>query len=185
MADVLYGIRLVRVALLDPETGTVPELDPGWSAITTPQQASLAYQMQAGQRVELRGGDKLLAAVEDDDELLGVDITFTDAAMNGDAWAIIDGGTWDDTGSEYTPRATGTEHPGFACEIYQARYTEGSQHQSNEAGFVVFNFPFCKGAASSLSQQDRQFSTPQFTIKARDSKTERCYNWKHAEALPS
>ena len=185
MADVLYGIRLVRVVALDPETGKVPELDPGWVSITTPQQASLAYQIQAGQRVEQRGGDKLIAAVEDDDELLGVDITFTDAAMNGEAWAIIDGGTWDDTGSEYIPRAVGASHPGFACEIYQARYGKGSQHQSDEAGYVLFTFPYCKGSVTSISQQDRQFSAPQFTIKARDTKTDRCYNWKHAEALPT
>lgn len=179
MAEVLYGVRLVKVA-------KIAAGEPNWHSILTPQQASWAYQTQAGSRVELRGGGRLLAAVEDDDELLGVDITFTDAAMDGPAWAIIDGGTW--AASKYTPRALGVEPAGFQCKIYQARYGERSQHQSGEAGFVVFTFPFCKGVVANLTQQDRQFTAPQFTIKARDSKDDkgdlvRCYRWQLIDEL--
>ena len=176
MADALYGIKLVRVAALGGS--------PSWEVISTPQQANLTYQLQAGQRVEIRGGDKLYSAVEDDDELLGVDIAFTDAAMNGEAWAIIDGGSWDPTDKEYIPRAIGEENPGFQCEIYQVRYSEGSQHQGSIAGYTKFVFPFCKGAVSSFAQQDRQFTTPQFTIKARDTTAARCYSWENVATLP-
>ncbi len=178
MSDVLYGIRLVKVA-------KITEQEPDWVEIETPQQLSWSPQIEAGQRAELRGGGKLVATIEDDDELLGIDLTFDNAAMDGEAWAVIDGGTW--SGTKYTPPALGAEPTRFMCKVYQAQYAQKAQHQSDEEGFILFSFPSCTGSVASVTQNDRQFTAPQFTIKARGSKdgltAVPCYSWKKLEEL--
>ncbi len=176
MIEVLYGIQLVRVKALDGGA---------WKAITTPQQATISPQVIAGQRVEIRGGDRMLTSVEDPDKLVGMEISFTDATMDGSTWEVIDGGDWDVGDEEYTPKAVGDPRPRFEMEVYQARFTEGSQHDGSVAGYIKYTFPNCSGSVSSFTQQDRQFSTPQFTIKAADASDARCYSWEKIANLPS
>src|SRR5690606_3415588 len=182
--SVLYGVRLLRVAPL--EDGKLP-VDPQWVAIETPQQANVTPVVSQGQQQELRGGDKLLAVIQEDDDYIGVDITFTDAKMNGEAMAIISGGTWD--GTEWEPPALGAPRAHFAAELYVAEYAEGSQHQSDHVGFIVFTFPNVSGSLPSFTAQDRQFLVPQFTLRCRDNTHEtpkkRFMSWKKVTALPA
>lgn len=179
---VLYGTRLLRVATLDPDGG-VPDA-PSWVAIETPQQANVTPVVSQGQQQELRGGDRLLAVIQEDDEYIGMDIQFTDAELNGDAMAIISGGTF--VGEEYTPPALGAVRPHFIAELYVALYAEGSQHQSDVEGWIQFTFPNVSGSLPTFNTQDRTFLVPQFTLRCRDNLTDslRFFTWKKVAQLP-
>ncbi len=185
MADVLYGCRLLRIAPLDADGG-VP-VAPVWTSIATPQQAGIQPQVSQGQTQELRGGDKLLAMITEDDEYTGMDLTFQDAELNGAAVAIISGGTWDAVAKKYTPPALGAARAHFVAELYVANYTEGSQHASDVAGYTKFTFPNCSGSLPQFTAQDRNYLVPQFNLKARDNKTDglRFFDWTQVAALPA
>ena len=162
---VLYGTRLLRVAPLDPDGG-VPD-SPNWVSITTPQQANINPVVIQGQQQELRGGDRLIAVIRENDETVGVDIQFTDAVLNGEAMAVIAGGTF--VADKYTPPALGEPRTNFVAELYVARYAEGSQHQSDIIGWVKFVFPNVSGNLPTFNTQDRTFLVPQFTLICRDN----------------
>lgn len=183
MSEVIYGCRLLVVTALDTATGL-----PGTSTVSieTPQQFGVTPQFSDGQRQELRGGDKLIAVVEDDDELTGMDLTFTDALLNGPAMEIIGGGEWDDVTEKYTAPAIGAVKTPFEAKLYVAQYAEASQHQSDVEGYVLFTFPYCKGRIPNFTAQDRNFLVPQFTIKARENATAnlRVFKWGKASELP-
>src|SRR5690606_14826104 len=88
MAEMLVGIRLVRVAPLESD-GSIPTT-PAWHEITTPQQANISVVTRQGQELEIRGGDRLLAVITEEDTVTGMDVTFQDAAFDLQTLAIID-----------------------------------------------------------------------------------------------
>ncbi len=170
--SLLYGLRVVRVAALE-EDGGVPAA-PVWKTIDAAQQFNASPVIIAGQQVEQRGGDALQCVITEPDKVIGVDITLQDAKMDLSTLPVLVGGT-------YTPAAEGppavnaswepddidAEAPGFVMEMYQARYDPGTKHQSDAAGYVKYTFPNCRATGPQDSQQDRQFTSPQYTIKAR------------------
>lgn len=165
---VLYGLRLARLAPLGAD-GKLPET-PEWKVIDTPQQAQIQPQVITGQQQEIRGGDRLLATIQEDDQYVGVDLTFQDAILSGEVLALIAGGTFEN--GEYTPPAVGAPRTGFAMELYVAQYEEGSNHESDLIGYAVFEFPNCKGSLASFTAQGQNFLVPSYTIRARDNKAE-------------
>ncbi len=186
MAEVVYGCRLLVVSVLDPETGLAPETDPVIAYIDTPQQFGVAPQFSEGQRQELRGGDRLLAVVEDDPQLIGVDLSFNDATLNGPAMAIIGGGEWDEADNEYTAPAIGGVRPAFKADLYVAQFASSSQNYDDLLGYIKFSFNYCKGRIPSFTAQDRNFMVPQFTVTCRENNAAglRVFNWSKVAALP-
>lgn len=162
------------------------DIVPNKVAITTPQQFGVTPQISDGQRQEGRGGDRLLAAIEDDDELLGMDLSFTDALLSGDAMALVTGGRYK-YGDTFIPPKIGSVKPSFQSEVYVARYAEASQHQSDVEGYILFAFYDCKGRIPTFTAQDRNFLVPQFAIKARENKKQGLplFNWQKIDSLPS
>lgn len=168
MAEMIVGIRLVRVAPLEAD-GSIP-LTPVWHEITTPQQANVSFVTRQGQEIEIRGGDRLLAVITEEDDITGMDVTFQDAAFDLKTLAVIDGGslTGTDSEQEYEPRPIGTPHPRFMAEIYAARYAEGTSQASDIIGYTKIYLPNCTGSLTGLNLQDRNAAAPQFTLRARD-----------------
>lgn len=177
MAELLYGLRLVRVAALDADGG-IP-VAPVWKTITTAQQFNVQPQVQQGQSVELRGGDKILAIIQEKDRVTGMDITLQDASFDLALLPTLVGGTHvaADVGppavdEHWIPADINEDLPSFMMEMYVSRYAEGAQHSSDEVGYTKYVFNNCSAVGPTQSHQDRQFSTPQFTIKARDNQKE-------------
>src|SRR5690606_2653504 len=168
VAEMLVGIRLVRVAPLESD-GSIPT-SPQWHEIDTPQQANVSVVTRQGQEIEIRGGDRLLAVITEEDDITGMDVTFQDAAFDLQTLAVIDGGSLTGTApdQEYEPRPIGTPHPRFCAEIYVARYAEGTSQASDIVGYTKIYFPNCTGVLSGLNLQNQTAAAPQFTIRARD-----------------
>jgi len=179
----LYGTRLLRVAPLDVDGG-VPDA-PVWVSVTTPQSANVTPVVSQGQQQELRGGDKLITVIQEDDEYIGVDIQFQDAVLNGDAVAVIAGGTF--TAKKYTPPALGAARTHFTAELYVAMYADGAQHQSDVSAWYKFVFPNVSGSLPSFNAQDRNFLVPQFTLRCRDNLVDslRFMTWEEVAQLPA
>lgn len=186
MAEVIYGCRLLVVTVLDPETGLPPETNPVTAYIDTPQQFGVSPQFSEGQRQELRGGDRLIAVVEDDPQLIGVDLSFNDATLNGPAIAIIGGGEWDEAEQKYTAPAIGGVRPAFKADLYVAQFASSSQNYDDLLGYIKFTFNYCKGRIPSFTAQDRNFLVPQFTITCRENNVAglRVFNWSRVDTLP-
>lgn len=178
---ILYGTRYMRVRPLLPDGSFSEggEDEPEWIGIETPQQANVTPVVSQGQSQELRGGDRLLAVVQEDDEYVGMDIQFTDAVINGDVLAVIAGGTFQ--AGVYTPPAMGTRRTHFQVELYVARYAEGSNHDSDIIGFIRFDFPNVSGSLPSFNAQQRGFLVPQLTLRARDNQEEEARFWSFEE----
>ena len=183
--DVMYGCKLLVISEIDPATGLIKAATPKVARIETPQQMGVAPQFSEGQRQELRGGDKLLAVVEDDPELIGIDLTFVDAELNGEAMALIGGGTY--TADTYTPPVIGAVKTPFVVAAYVAQYAEGSQNQSDIEGYVEFKFNYAKGRIPGFTAQDRNFLVPQYTISCRQNNKASLgiFTWKKIATLPA
>lgn len=182
-ADVVYGIRVIRFHLLDADGG-IPAAPASWATTTDPQEATFTPVQVDGQRSELRGGDTLIAMIEEEDQILGFDIGFRNAKFDGTVMAKIHGGTY--AGSVYTPPKLGDDRPDFYTEMYIAEYAEGAQHQDNEQGYIKLTLTYCKCSMPTFTAGDRQFIVPAFTIKARENVTDglAAWKWEKVAALP-
>lgn len=185
MAEVVYGCKLLVATVLDEETGLPPGETPVSETIETPQQFGVSPQFAEGQRQELRGGDKLIAVVEDDPELVGIDLQFNDAMLNGPAMAIFAHGTWES--DKFTPPRVGDHKVPFKAELYVANYAEAAQNASDVDGYIHFEFHYCKGRVPNFTAQDRNFLVPQFTINCRENATADLpiFTWEEVESLPA
>lgn len=184
--EVIYGVRLVRVAPLDPDGG-VPTT-PQWQVIEGVQQVQVQPVYVEGQQVEVRGDDRLIAVVRDDDEYIGADLTIQNVELDLSILPALVGGTYTPgPPRKWEPRPVGQPAPGFIMEVYAARFGEGSQHSSDEVGYDKYVFPNCKATGPQFTLQDRNFATPQFTIRARDNKTDnlRFMSIEEVTALPA
>lgn len=184
MGDILYGCRLMVISELDPETG-LPKSDGKTAKFKTPQQVGVNHQWIEGQRVELRGGDKLLATVEDQAQLVGVELSFNNAELPGEALALLAGGTFE-TGKYTAPRLGSITDP-VMVELYVARYAEGnSDADSSIVGYRKWNFHHAQGRVPNYTAQDRNFLVPQFTIRGKENvKADlSVYDWEDVASLP-
>lgn len=184
MSDILYGCRLMIIKEIDPETGL--EKAAGKTArFETPQQAGITHQWIEGQRAELRGGDRLIATIEEQAELSGVELSFTNAELPGEALAMLAGGTYA-TGTYSAPRIGEQPKPVIA-ELYVARYAEGNNDASAIVGYRKWTFWNVTGRVPNYTPQDRNFLTPQFAIRGKENvKADKpIYEWEDVESLPT
>ncbi|NPV80745.1 MAG: hypothetical protein HPY52_10795 [Firmicutes bacterium] len=172
-----YGVRLLVLTELNQDGSD--KTGAKVVRVTTPQQVSFDPQIIEGSRQELRGGDGLVATVEDDDVLVGMNATFQDAVLDFEAMAMIGGGTLVGTPPNYTgyiPNTVAQEKANprlpFKAEIYAAEYAEGSQDSSDVVGYVKVTLWNAKGRIPTFAQQDRNFAVPSYTIKSRENKAQ-------------
>jgi len=164
MSYVLNGIRQIQV-LSELSDGAA---DGSASAInsTAIQQMSYSPVYVEGVQMIQRGGDDILAVIEEDDKFLGVDITIDMAGLEPTLKAAIAGGTVAD--DKWSAPKDDTEMPyPFRLKVWVANYTE-SDSNSEQDGFIEYEFPFCKkGKLGSATSGQQAFTNDQFTFKAR------------------
>lgn len=172
-----YGCRLVVLTELNADGSE--KIGGKTVRIDTPQQVSFEPQITEGQNQELRGGDGLVAKIEEDDVLTGMNATFQDAVLNYEAMQLLAGGTLVGTAPDYTgytPPTTAEQKanptPPVKAEIYYAEYAEGSQLLSGMTGYQKVTLWFCKGTIPSWTQQDRNFGVPSYTLKSRENQAQ-------------
>ena len=170
MADNVYGVKLVVLTELKQDGST--KADGKVIKISTPQEVSYSPNIKEGSEQELRGGDKLIATVKDDDVLTSITATFKDAKLDIDAMALIGGGTVTGTGetAKYAaPKMSETTRTPFKAEIYSAIYGDGSNTAGDIEAYVKVTLNYAKGRIPSFSQQDRTFMVPSYTITGTDN----------------
>jgi hypothetical protein len=182
--DILYGCKLMIVKEIDPSTGL--EKTSGKTArFETPQQCGINHQWIEGQRTELRGGDRLLSTVEEPASLIGVELSFSNATLPGEALALLAGGTYQN--KKYSAPRLGEEPSPVIVELYVAKYEEGNNDTSGITGYRKWTFWNATGRVPNYTAQDRNFITPQFTIRAKENvKADKpVYEWEDTTSLPS
>ncbi len=175
----LYGCRLLEVVPLDPDTDFDP-ITGEELLLEVPQEAGVEPDVLEGARNELRGGDRLVAIIEEEDYLVGLNITFNNAALDPEAIKVIAGGGDLILDEEEEQNVIGYESPTFddqhdgrapfQAKLYVAQFSEGFSEREELQGYVEFTFPYCKGRIPSISSAGQTFMVPSFTIEAREHK---------------
>lgn len=162
---VLYGVTQINILGLDTDgsadaSATEYEID-------NPQSVSIAAVFEGGERNVLRGGDDLVAVIEEDDKLIGFDINLTTAELMPEVDETICGGTATPASSKWeSPTSSSDEAYPFEMEMWVKNYDE-SDSNSTQDGYIKFTFNFCKGRRGNQDVGDKSFSTPSYFIKAR------------------
>lgn len=188
MADNVYGVKLVVLTELNQDGST--KADGKVIKISTPQEVSYSPNIKEGSEQELRGGDRLIAVVKDEDELTSITATFKDAKLDIDAMALIGGGTVTGTGeaAKYeAPKMGDNVRTPFKAEIYSAIYADGSSTAGDIVGYMKVTLPYAKGRIPTFSQQDKTFVVPSYTIVGTDNRAQdlSCYSIERVAALPA
>jgi len=167
--SVLYGVKQIRVTpLLD--TGAA---DPSASAITSTkiQTINIVPAYVDGNQADLRGGDAIVASIQEEDTFKGVNLTMDIATVEADLKAAIVGGTVTDSKWEVPKDATEMPYP-FKLEVWVTNYTE-SDSDSTADGYVKHTFNFCKrGRLGNKDLGQQAFSTEQYTCEARENSSD-------------
>lgn len=169
----LRGIRGALITVLQ-EDGTKPTVDEKYW-VDTAQEASVEAQVEEGESSTLRGGDRVLAQVTEDDTVTGVEIAFTDAKFDARASVIMTGGklitategepaTTVITGWEADMMGETTKTP-FMIEIYVQNFTSGG----NKDGFLRITVPYCTGTMPAMEYSDQEWASEEFTIKGKEN----------------
>jgi hypothetical protein len=166
----LRGVRGVLITPLE-STGAMPA-NPEDYWVDTAQEVGVTAEVVAGESADLRGGDRLLLRIEEDDVIVGATLAFKDARFDAKASIIIGGGTlildaltdeiigWDAP----TVEEQATKVP-FQAKVYVQSYND----QGGREAYLVYTFRYCKGNAPEISHSGRSWGTPEFAIKAREN----------------
>lgn len=187
----LRGVKGAILIPLNPD-GSMPAT-PERHPIKTTQSVGIELEIAEGESTELRGGDTLLARVQEPDYVVAANITMTDARTDLVTEAIITGGqliTQDDGqgGQEVigiaapTIEQQGQGKPPFALEIYVTNHNKSGGRD----GYLKYTFPFCRGNAPNIEHQDREWGTPEFEIRAEENPAtgESVYRKEFVDTLP-
>jgi hypothetical protein len=178
MGENVYGVALVVLTELkqDGSTKTGGKV----VRIDSPQQVQYSANIKEGQETELRGGDRLITTVKEDDVLTSLTATFQDAKLNIDAMVLIGGGTVTGSGESAVydaPTMSDTSRTPFMAEIYSTIYGDGAktahQHSSSATGdiegYKKVTLNYAKGRIPAFTQQDRAFLVPSYTITSTEN----------------
>ena len=182
----LYGCRGLVITKLNAD-GSTP-VPPDRYGLKTTQKASVELQYEEGEKSILRGGDKIIATIEQEDVVIGASFKFTNAKFDAKATEIIAGGTLLTSGEEITgweaPKIAdqGIRLP-FATEVYVTNYNS----QGVVQGYLKISLPFCFGRAPAVEFSDNEWSAPEFEINAKEnlSTSASCYRKEFVNNLPS
>jgi hypothetical protein len=179
---VIYGVKQIRVTpLLD--TGAA---DPSASAITSTkiQTINITPAYVDGNQADLRGGDAIVASIQEEDTFKGVNLTMNLATVEAEIKTALVGGTWD-SDKKWSAPVDSTEMPyPFKLEVWATNYTE-SDSDSTADGYIKHDFAFCKRGRLGNKDMDQQaFSNEQYTFEARKNSSDPSAivaAWEHDE----
>ena len=172
----LRGVRGVLLTKLNAD-GSMPGTPEEWW-VDTAQEVDVTAEVVAGESADLRGGDRLLLRIEEDDVIVGATMTFRDARFDAMAAELIGGGTliteFVGEGESEVEHIIGWDAPTVEEQAVQDPFQAEVYVQSfNEAGgreaYLKYTFRYCKGNAAEVSHSGRSWGTPEFTIKAREN----------------
>jgi len=172
MACNVYGVKLVVLTELKQDGST--KADGKVIRIDTPQEVSYSPNIKEGQETELRGGDRLIATVKEDDVLTSLTATFKDATLDIEAMKLIGGGTITGTGDTAVynaPTMSDTTRTPFKAEIYSAIYGDGAKTAGDIEAYKKVTLNYAKGRIPAFTQQDRNFMVPSYTITSTENST--------------
>lgn len=164
----IYGCRGIVITALTA-TGAMPAT-PVRYGIRTAQTVGEEVTYAEGEQTQLRGGDRILAVREEEDVVIGAQLTFRDARFDARATTIMAGGTLLESGGQVvgwrapTLAAQGTRIP-FLMELFTENYLANGVLD----GFVRHTYPLCFGRIPSVSYEDQAWATPEFTVRAREN----------------
>jgi len=168
----LRGVRGVLITPLNAD-GSKPYPAPEKHWIDTAQEVSVEAEVVEGESDELRGGDRILVRVEEDDIVVGAELGFTDARFDAKATELIAGGTLIYDGDN-PDVIVGWEAPKiedqynrkpFWADVFVQAYNAAGGREA----YLMYSFRYCKGYAPNITHSDQEWGTPEFTIKAREN----------------
>lgn len=161
----LFGVRQIDLtALLD--TGCA-DASASKIEIDNPQVASITFIYEDGETFTLRGGDSIVARIEEDDSFIGVDIVLTTAQLMPDVDEVMVGGT--NLLDAWTSPVDASEDAfPFEMVIWVQQYTE-SESASRADEFIKITLSFCKGRKDTWGNEDRAFGVQTYNIRCRNN----------------
>lgn len=122
-----------------------------------------------GKESELRAGNRILAQNMLEDILKGYNIKLSDVAFSPRLLALAQGGSCEsgENGGfvSYAAPASGelSQRKRFTIRVY----TEEKDCDGGSIYYQRFSYPCCVGTPCSLSFEDGEFTTPEYTFKSR------------------
>ena len=167
---VLYGVRQIQVTpLLDDGSA-----DPSASAISSTkiQTINITPVYIDGNQTDLRGGDNVVASIQEDDKFKGVNLSMNLATVEAELKQVMVGGTYDDDEGWEAPIDDSEMPFPYKLEVWQANYTE-SDSESTADGYIKHIFNFCKRGRLGNKDMDQQtFSVENYTCEARRNESD-------------
>lgn len=159
----LFGLRQVDLtALLDTGCADGSAVK---QVIDNPQTASMTFIYEDGETFTLRGGDSIVARIEEDDTFIGVDIVLTTAQLMPDVDEIMVGGT--NAADKWSSPVDSSEDAfPFEMVLWVQQYTE-SESASRADEFVKVTLSFCKGKKDTWESADKVFGVQVYTVRCR------------------
>jgi len=163
--NTLYGVEQVDICNL-LSTGAADASATEYN-IDNPQDVGMSAVYLDGTRVELRGGDDIIAVIEELDKFLGIDINLKVAQLMPEVDETICGGVATPASKKWeSPTSDAEEAYPFYVYVWIKNYT-ASDSRSVQDGYIKFTFSFCTGKRASEDHGQQAFGSPNYTIEAR------------------
>lgn len=185
----LRGCRGILITGLNAD-GSMP-VSPTKVWVDTAQEASLEAEIVEGESSDLRGGDRLLSRVQENDVTLGMNIDFTDARFGDEALLIMQGGTLITEEVDGVEEIIGWEAPKVSEQSekhpFQADlYIQSHNSEGGREAYLRYTFPYCEGSFTSIEHSDQDWGTPEFALRARENPATKAsaYSKRFVTGLP-
>ena len=186
----LKGVRGLLITPLNLD-GSMPD-NPEDYWIDTAQSVGIEAEVIEGESSDLRGGDKVLTRVEEEDVVVGVNLSFTNARFDALATTYIAGGTLitETDGDDEIPigwEAPTIEEQGEKTPFEAKVYVQSFNASGGKEGFLEYEFRYCKGSAPTVEHADQEWGTPEFEISARENPAtgKSAYKKEFVDELPA
>ncbi len=133
----------------------------------------LPKEVKDFEEIEIESGDGSLTSMTIAALLKGLNPTL---ALTDESWELkelVQGGTNDQTvtgvSNRYSPPTTGQIYlPGFAGELYEAKYDDGANLRNNMSGYRRINFNNCNGIEGDLTDDVKAWATYLYNLRVRE-----------------
>ena len=170
--DILYGIKLVEMEELDPET-QLPKVGGQKFRVDTAETAELEAVTSEGTEDIKRNDTRILAIVRTPDLLYGYNLTFKDNTFDPEIMALVEGGTLRKTGESGSQTIEGYDSPMLSTGAANMKPFRLTLYVPNYLGDSIVNYVKitlnnCSGTATGLNL-GKEFFAPEFNVKAREA----------------
>lgn len=170
--DILYGIKLVEMEELDPQT-QLPKVGGQKFRVDTAETAELEAVTSEGTEDIKRNDTRILAIVRTPDLLYGYNLTFKDNTFDPEIMALVEGGTLRKTGAAGSQTIEGYDSPMLSTGAANMKPFRLTLYVPNYLGDSIVNYVKitlnnCSGTAPSMNL-GKEFFAPEFNVKAREA----------------